>query len=60
MKQRLATLLVINLGHMPEGRKAPERSMPRGMPPEEVRETIFAEIEKMESGLNDCERRFGA
>ena len=60
LKQRLGTLLVVNLGYMPEDRKAPERAVPRGMPSEEVRETIFAEIQKMESGLNDCEQRFGA
>ena len=60
LKQRLGALLVVNLGYMPGGGKAPERAVPRGMPPEEIRETIFAEIQKMESGLNDCEQRFGA
>lgn len=59
LKHRLGTLLVLNLGYMPEGRKAPERALPQGMPPSEVRSTIFAEIQKMESGLADCERRFG-
>ena len=60
LKQRVGTLLVVNLGYMPGGAKAPERAVPRGMPSEEVRETIFAEIQRMESGLNDCARRFGA
>ena len=60
LKQRLGKLVVVNLGYMPAGAKAPERVMPQGTPPEEVRQTIFAEIQKMESGLNDCERRFGA
>jgi hypothetical protein len=60
LKHRLSTLLVVNFGYMPEGRKAPERAVPRGMPPGEVRSTIFAEIRKMESGLIDCERRLGA
>lgn len=60
LTQRIGTLLVINLGYLPGGRKAPERAVPRGMPHEEVRSTIFAEIQRMESGLNDCERRFGA
>ena len=60
LKHRLSSLLVVNLGYMPEGRKAPERSLPQGMPAGEVRSTIFGEIQKMESGLADCERQFGA
>lgn len=60
LKQRVGTLLVINLGYLPGGRKAPERAVPRGMPPEEVRLTIFDEIQKMGSGLDECERHFGA
>ncbi|MFZ3263130.1 MAG: DUF1569 domain-containing protein [Terriglobales bacterium] len=60
LKQRLDSLVVIGLGYMPEGRKAPAVAMPRGTPAKEVRETIFAEIQEMESGLNEWERRFGA
>jgi hypothetical protein len=58
-KQRVATLLVVNLGYLPEGRKAPERVTPRGMLPEEVQRAIVAELQRMGSGLEDCERRFG-
>jgi len=32
---------------------------PRGMPPEEVQQAIAPELQKMDSGLDDCERRFG-
>jgi Protein of unknown function (DUF1569) len=59
LKQRLAIFLVIGLGYFPEGVKAPEVTVPRGVPPELVRGTIFAEIQKMAAGLDDCERRFG-
>jgi hypothetical protein len=59
LKQRLAVFLVTGLGYFPEGVKAPEVSVPRGVAPELVRSTIFAEIRKMSSGLDDCERRFG-
>lgn len=55
----LRRLLVVGLGYLPDGAKAPERSVPRGMPIEEVREKILGELEKMDAGLNDCERRFG-
>jgi len=59
-KQRMAALLVVNLGYLPEGRKAPERVIPRGMPLEEVQRAIVPELQRMSSGLDDCERRFGA
>jgi hypothetical protein len=60
MKQRLRVLIVIGLGYFPKGVKAPAVSVPRGLPPEKVRGTILAEIQKMAAGLDDCERRFGA
>jgi hypothetical protein len=59
LKQRLAVFLVTDLGYFPEGVKAPEVAVPRGVPPELVHRTIFAEIQKMASGLDGCERRFG-
>jgi len=60
LNHRVATLLVVNLGYLPGGRKSPERVTPRGMPPEEVQQAIAPELEKMDSVLDDCERRFGA
>ena len=60
LKHRLAALLVVNLGYLPGGRKAPERVTPRGMLPEEVRKAIAPELQKMDSGLDACERRFGS
>ena len=59
LKDRLATLLVVNLGYLPRGRKAPERAVPRGMAPEEARQAIMPELLRMGSGLDECERRFG-
>jgi hypothetical protein len=60
LKQRMAALLVVNLGYVPAGRKAPERATPRGMPLEEVQQAIAPELQRMGLGLDDCERRFGA
>jgi|SRR5271166_208539 len=60
LKHRFATMLVVNLGYLPGGRKSPERATPRGMPPEEAQQAIAAELQKMGAGLDDCERRFGA
>ena len=59
LMHRVATTLVVNLGYLPSGRKAPERATPRGMSPEEVQRTILPELEKMSLGLDDCERKFG-
>ncbi len=59
LKDRFATLLVVNLGYFPAGRKAPERAVPRGMPPDQVRQAIMSELQKMSSGLDACERQFG-
>jgi hypothetical protein len=60
LKDRLATLLVVNLGYIPGGRTAPERATPRGMSLEEVRQAFATELAQMGSGLDDCERKFGA
>jgi hypothetical protein len=59
LKHRVATLVAVKFGYLPAGRKAPERAMPRGMPPEEVQRVILPELQRMSSGLDDCERRFG-
>jgi hypothetical protein len=59
LKDRVATLLVVKFGYLPNGRKAPDRATPRGMLPEEVRQGIWMELQQMSSALDDCERRFG-
>jgi Protein of unknown function (DUF1569) len=60
LKQRVQCFVVLDLGYFPSGRKSPERVNPQGMPCEEVSRSILPEIRQMESGLADCERRFGA
>ncbi len=59
LKDRFATLVVVNLGYLPGGRKAPERAVPRGMSAEEAQQAITPELHRMVSGLDDCELRFG-
>jgi hypothetical protein len=60
LKDLFATTLVLRVGHIPVGRKSPARVEPRGLPPDEVREVLNAELVKMAATLDDCERRFGA
>lgn len=58
-RHRIGTLLVVRFGYLPSGRKAPERTTPRGMGAEAVLQAIFPEIQRMESGLRQCENTFG-
>ena len=58
-KDRARTFVVVNLSYLPGGRKAPERATPRGMPAEEVRRAILAELQQMDAGFEECKRRFG-
>ena len=60
LKDRMAALLVVNFGYIPEGRKAPERAVPQGMAPAEVQHALPSELQRMASGLDDCERQFGS
>jgi hypothetical protein len=59
LKERAATLLVITLGYFPPGRKAPERTVPRGMAAEEVVKLIGPQIAAMDEIISKCEARFG-
>jgi hypothetical protein len=59
LKDRMRTFVVTGLGHMPEGRKAPERAQPRGMPAEEVSRDIASRISAMDAVIAQCEARFG-
>lgn len=59
-QDRLKTFVVVNLSYFPSGRKSPERAEPKGMPAADVSRAIVPEIERMDSGLAECERKFGS
>jgi hypothetical protein len=59
LKDRMKTFVVTGLGHMPEGRKAPERTQPRGMQSDEVTREIGPRISAMDAVIAQCEARFG-
>ena len=59
MAQRMLTLVVVGLGHMPAGRKAPAMVLPKGLPAEEVRNQIGAKMAAMDLIIAQCEARFG-
>jgi hypothetical protein len=60
LAQRLAVGIVVGLGYMPSGRKAPEYAVPKGLPPDEVLRNLPVHVVDMDRVLAECERRFGA
>ncbi|HWC16841.1 MAG TPA: DUF1569 domain-containing protein [Terriglobales bacterium] len=58
-KFRVRQLVVLGLNYIPGGRKAPERVVPKGISGKEALELIFANLEKMDRVLEQCEERFG-
>jgi hypothetical protein len=59
VKDRMRVFVVTGLGHLPEGRKAPERTQPRGMAADEVTREIGPSISAMDELIAQCEARFG-
>ena len=59
LKDRMRTLVVTGLGHLPEGRKAPERTRPHGMMADEVMREIGPRLSAMDDLITQCEARFG-
>jgi len=59
LRHRLSTLLVVHAAYFPKGRKSPERAVPKGMAADEVRRALLPELQVMDEGLAECERRFG-
>jgi hypothetical protein len=59
LRDRLKAFVVTGLGHLPQGRKAPERTHPRGMPADEVTREIGPRISAMDEVIAQCEARFG-
>jgi hypothetical protein len=53
------TLLVIELGYFPSGAKAPEFTLPKGLPPEQAVAYFRETLEAMDGMLARCEQRFG-
>jgi len=57
--QWISALVVTGFGYLPEGRKAPDRTVPRGMPAEQVIQAVEGEIHAMDDALAKCESKFG-
>jgi len=59
VRDRVKTLVVVGLGHMPDGVKAPAVTVPKGLPTAQVREEFGAKIAEMDAIIARCEARFG-
>jgi hypothetical protein len=59
MRQHVRKLVVLGFNHLPEGRKAPKNTVPRGLPLEKVRAEIGLKIAAMDAIIAQCEDRFG-
>lgn len=59
IRQRCQAFVVVGLGYLPTGRKAPRATEPRGLPAEKVRNEVGAKIEAMDAIIAQCEARFG-
>jgi Protein of unknown function (DUF1569) len=59
MLHRMRTLVVVGFGHMPEGRKAPTPTLPKGLLADKVRSEVGTKIIEMDAIIAQCEARFG-
>jgi hypothetical protein len=59
LRDRVRTIVVVGLGHMPKGRQSPKHALPRGMTPEQVTREIGPRISAMDAAIAQCESRFG-
>ena len=58
-KDVVQTFIVVELGYLPEGRTAPERTRPQGMPAETLVPLILSEIAAMDAAANACRTALG-
>ena len=58
-RDRARTTVVVGLGFLPGGRKAPERTTPRGMPAEQVTSAVGPMLVAMDEAIARCEAKFG-
>jgi hypothetical protein len=59
MARRVLTFVVVGLGHIPAGLKAPAIVQPKGLPVEQVQKEIGAKMAAMDAIIAQCEARFG-
>ena len=59
LKHRQRRFFVLNFRFLPQGRKAPERTQPRGTPAETVVNEIGLRLSEMDEMIRACEEKLG-
>ncbi len=59
LKHRVRSWVVVGFGHLPEGRKAPAATVPRGTDPGKIRSELGEQIVAMDAVIAKSEDRFG-
>ena len=59
LKQRIAATAVTRFGYLPEGRDAPQPTVPRGMAPEKVLEETVSGLAAMDAVISQVEQKYG-
>ena len=59
LSERIARILVVSLGRIPSGRKAPEFVVPHGMPGPVALKHALSGLERMKTALASAEQRWG-
>ena len=59
-RDRAGGFLVLKMGWIPGGRKAPERIVPRGMSSAEAASAIRGSLAEIDRAISECEQRFGS
>lgn len=59
IQDRIRCFVVLGFRFLPEGRSAPKQSVPRGLPPDQVRENLFARLAEMDSTIERAAQKFG-
>jgi hypothetical protein len=57
--QRCQVVVAIDFGYLPEGRKAPARTQPRGLSAKTVRNGIILKIAELDEIITHCEQQWG-
>lgn len=59
LKHRIAATMVVRLGYLPTGGRAPERTRPKGIPPAEAMQSVRENLIMMDEVLARCAQQFG-
>jgi hypothetical protein len=59
LKNRFQAFFVLTFNYLPEGRTAPKQTLPRGLPPQQVKAQTSEAIVAMDALIAQCEARLG-